>query len=883
MTHSPSVALEPLVVPGPFVSLTERLQHVVDAVPDSIALSEDGRSLTFRQLHDEIERLASRFDGSLPSGDEPVGLLLPHDLAAVVSLLAIVRLDRLFVVLDPAAPAARLVDIIEVAGIRACITTPELSGLLDGAAQDIRRIVDDGASATSSVPPAVRRGDDAAFVVFTSGSTGRPKGVVLSHLQMLNGAFVLGGAPTLVMPGDRMTLLFPMAFLGGPVSVFSALLNGAALCVFDARTSTPRAILDFVQRADITLLGFAPHLLRASVDALGSDEVLETVRQLGTGGEGIMGQDVDAFRAHLPSDAIYSSGMGSSEAPVMTSHVVTGGIPVGAGTVPAGRPAPNMEVRVVRDDGSPAEVGEIGRLMAVSRYLSLGYYRDGSIDEEEFRELPDGRRTFVLGDLGRLDADGVLSLVGRADSAVKVRGYLVDLSEVEDALRANDTVVDVLVVADVQTGSATRLIAYVAQRATAVPDSVADIRRTLRTVLPAYMVPGTIVPLTALPRNERGKVDRARLPKPAEVVVDDTGYTQHQLVVEGVWANVLGLERVPLDGDFLALGGDSLSVEEMLADIEVRYGLQLASTDLMGAPTLREFAKLVESGSAKRRSVTDVVQLRSDPSEQHVFCFAGAGALALQFLPIARHLDGWNVHGVQAHGLEHRGLPDRTLHAQARRAVADLRRVQPTGPYRLVGHSYGGLVALEASRLLREQGEEVDLFTAIDTFLPVSDGMEAAYLRLGDARTRRIPERALSAKQRLDTRLAGARERRTSVGTWLGRILKSRTAGVVRFRGQAHFDAFQRRSVRVAQHYRPQAYSGRTLVISARPESELPQDWSDLLTGEVVTASVVAEHSAILREPHASEVARILLGELGRRVGGATAAQAHETAVRNHA
>ena len=869
--------LEPLVVPGRFRSILDRLQHVAAALPDAVALADDDRSLTFRELLVEIDRVAARIARSLPSGDEPVGVLLPHEAAAVVTLFAVVRLDRLFVFLDPAAPAARLADIVQTSGIRACVTTPALAALLDGTDPAVERIVDDGAAVDLEVPVATRGDDDAAFIVFTSGSTGRPKGVIQTHVQMLNNAYLLG-EPIGVGPEDRMSLLFPMAFLGGPVSVFTSLLNGAGLAVFDARSSTPRGILDFVERARITVLGFAPHLLRASAEALRPGEVLDSVRVLSTGGEGIMGRDVEAFRAHLRPGASYLNGMGSSEASNLASWFVPGGVELAPGTVPAGRPTPNTEVWILREDGSRADVGETGQMMAVSRYLSGGYWRNESANAEKFGELPDGRRTFLLGDLGRFDEHGILTLVGRADTAVKVRGYLVDLSEVEDALRANDTIADAIVIPDTEPGGTTRLIAYIAQRATMIPDSVADIRRGLRETLPAYMVPGTIVVLAALPRNERGKVDRARLPKPVEVEVDDTGYTQHQLVVEGVWANVLGLEKVALDGDFLALGGDSLSVEEMLADIEVRYGIELASTDLMSAPTLREFAAFVEAGSAGQRAHPDLVQLRVGPADRRVFCFAGAGALALQFLPVARHLEGWAVHGVQAHGLEHRGMPDRNLQAQARRAVRDLREVQPTGPYFLVGHSYGGILALEVARRLRGLGGQVDLLTAIDTFLPASEGMEAAYLQVGGIRRDRIPQRSLSAKQRLEQRLAGARARHTTVPMWLGRVIRSGIAGVVRFRGQAHFDAFQRRAVRIAKRYRPQPYSGRTLVISARQESPLPADWSDLLTGEVLVASVVAEHSAVLREPHATDVARILLTELGRARTSAPSATAPRAA-----
>ncbi|QSB22666.1 alpha/beta fold hydrolase [Curtobacterium sp. 24E2] len=313
-------------------------------------------------------------------------------------------------------------------------------------------------------------------------------------------------------------------------------------------------------------------------------------------------------------------------------------------------------------------------------------------------------------------------LLGRSDDAVKVRGYLVEPSEVEAALRAIPEVHDAVVTAQVDPPAVTRLVAYVVGRPGQRTPAPAALRLALRDRLPEYMVPASIVPMTELPRNERGKVDRAELPGAPSIETEmvEGEYDQWELVVGQIWAEVLGLRGVHLDEDFSALGGDSLSAEEMLALVQSRLGIDLRSSDVLQHPTLRAFARRVRSGTTALPSHPDVVKVSGarESGRPPVFCFAGGGALALTFLPLSRYLPEHDVYAFQQHGLERRGVPDWSIRASARRYVALMRIVQPRGPYLLVGHSLGGLIALEIARLLTESGEQVEHVALLDTYLP---------------------------------------------------------------------------------------------------------------------------------------------------------------------
>lgn len=859
-------ALIPLTVPGGFDAFFPRLQHVAEARADAIALSGVSGTWTYRELMVRIDQIATWLQARLPEGDEPVGVMVQHDVDVVLLPLALTRLGRVWANLDPFAPPARIADIAELAGMKACVVdeahrsvVAELAGHLEIVTADVAA----DAPVDPALPMPTAAGQDPLFLVFTSGSTGKPKGVVETHIQHLTDAYVARtrwGAG----PDDRISLVFPMAFVAGPIIVWDALLNGAALHVHDARTHTPRATLDFIRREALTVICMSPHLLKALTEELADGETLDGLRIAFTGGEGIAGRDVDAFRAHAPG-VTFVNGFGSSEATSTTLYVVPPEMALDAGALPAGFVAPTRELRILGDDGAPVAPGEVGQLQVVSEYLSAGYWRNDEENAKKFGVLPDGRRTYLQGDLARLAEDGLLTLQGRSDTAIKVRGYLVDLSEIEDALRANEKISEAVVIPVVADGEQTRLNAYVAQRPAVRPDSIAELRKQLRQRLPEYMVPSSIVLLPALPRNERGKIDRMSLPAPEVEAVDDTTFTQHQLVVGGIWANVLGLDKVPLDGDFLALGGDSLSVEEMLADVGERYGLEFASTDLLASPTLREFAARVQQGSDAKAVHPDFVHLRSGDVDRKIFCFAGGGgALALQFLPLARRLEGWDVTAFQAHGLERRAVPDWSIGAHARRALEVIRHEQPHGPYRLLGHSFGGMVAYEVAQRLRADGEEVAVLGLIDTFLPESAMDELQITGQFGRLEERKPTGLLARLHRAVVPVSEASLQGTTRARAFVRLARARTAGVIRYQGQQQFDTFFYQSVLAARSYTTRPYDGRAVVIIGHGNLIAEEDWRRMLTGDVRVEHVDGEHSALMREPHVGQLAAALLQELDR-------------------
>ncbi|ROP60482.1 alpha/beta fold hydrolase [Curtobacterium sp. PhB115] len=846
---------------------------------------------------------------------KPIGIMAGQTTEAVVGILALARAGRTVVVLDDHLPPARLAHVAQLAGVDEIVADADravaaedvvadrdgrvhaLEELLERAehAADATSAADHAADATSAAEHAADAhepsghtaprpgGRDPLVLVFTSGSTGMPKGVAMTHRQQLQNAeqdaVALGTGPA-----DRLAVVLPLSFAAGFLFAFDTLLCGGTVVLLDPRDLGVERLLGRLRTDDVNTLVCTPHLLRSIVGAQtapgaqpttpAARPVLGGLRYLMTVGEPVTGTDVAAARPHLDDTTVLFNGFGSSEMGCVAYCPVLPTEPVPEGVVPAGYPLPGKSVRVVLEDGSPAGPGETGELVVVSDGMTAGYWgapektaehagttdgADGTTDDEQ--GTAPGTPTWRQGDLARLDPDGRLVLLGRSDDAVKVRGYLVEPSEVEAALRANPEVHDAVVTAQVDPPAVTRLVAYVVGRPGHRTPAPAAIRRDLRERLPEYMVPASIVPMTELPRNERGKVDRAELPGAPSVETEmvEGEYDQWELVVGQIWGEVLGLRGVHLDEDFSALGGDSLSAEEMLAIVHDRLGVDLRSSEVLEHPTLRAFARRVRNGTSALPSHPDVVKVSEarESGRPPVFCFAGGGALALTFLPLSRYLPEHDVYAFQQHALERRGLPDWNIERSARRYLALMRIVQPRGPYLLVGHSLGGLVALEVARLLTESGEQVEHVVLLDTYLPRTKS-ELARLHFGRMAPREQSKTVVRTLQRgVDRAVRRVLPAGVPYGDLFVKRLRAYSAGVLRHGGQKDFDAFFDQAEIVTRRHAPTPFHGRATYVlaDANPDAE---GWSALLRGPTETVRIAAEHTSLLREPHVADLATSL-------------------------
>jgi amino acid adenylation domain-containing protein len=655
-----------------------------------------------------------------------VALIFQRRAPLVASILGVLKAGAIYLPVDPTFPAARVGYLLKdaEAGLVLCDDkTHALARDLVATGWPLANV--DALADAPAPPPALPAvgPDTLASLFYTSGSTGEPKGVLQTHRNLLQ--YARNYVQTLrIRPADRVSLLFSYSFSGSIPDIFGTLLCGATLCPFDVKRRGPAALARWVRENEITLLHLVPTLFRHLASHVGEGEEFPALRAVDLGGEAAYAADVAACRRHFSRDCVLVHRLAATEASLITQHRVDRETPVSDGALPVGRPVDGMEIRIEGSGGEELAPGEVGEIVLRSRFLSPGYWRRPALTARAFRSDPEveGVRLYRIGDRGRLGADGVLEHLGRRNQRVKIRGFTVEIAEVEGAVRAIPGVRECAVTTRSEPGGDAMLVAFVLPRPDAAL-SESELRQSLLNSLPEYTVPARIHLVLELPLTATGKVDRKRLmaaelpeSSVAKEPLPPRNATESELA--SIWQKALGIDALGVRDDYFALGGTSLQAVSIMSQIEEQFGRDLVPSVLFRAPTIERLARLLE-----RDDLGDggslAVALRADGSGPPLFCFPGNGGEPIVFKELIRHLGGDHpCYGVQMPGLVGRQPPPRSIKDYVRPQLAAIREIQPRGPYFLTGYSFGCTVAFEIAQRLRAKGEHVALLALIDGWAP---------------------------------------------------------------------------------------------------------------------------------------------------------------------
>jgi amino acid adenylation domain-containing protein len=583
-------------------SIQARFARVVAACGDRPAIKEGATEWTYSQLDraaEGIMRAILRQAGPRP---EPIALLLGDGFTAIPAILGVLRAGKFYVALDPTAPQARQAQILRDSGARYILTERSYSGpAAEVAAGEFQVLVLDDLDPGSGDSGAAAALDPGApmGLFYTSGSTGRPKGIEISHRYALRYAWTVNHCGHLAAE-DRQGLVFSYGFAAGLGVVFSTLLNGATLCPFDLRGHNATQIAAWLLREEISFLYPSVSLFRELVNVLGPGANLPSLRRIFLAGQTVYRRDVARYQETFHPNCMLLLGFSSTEAGAITEFPILHATPLPSQVVPVGSPLPGVEVGLYDTAGQrvgPLASGEIG---VRSRYMATSYWRDSARTREKFLADPEGgdKRLFMTGDLGRLNQDGTLELMGRKDFQVKIRGYRIELAEVEAALFDLPCILQAVVVDQEAPGGEAILVAYVIPAAGASP-SQEELRLQVSQKLPAYMIPSVFAFVDHFPLTSTGKILRSALPAPPglhgtslEGMPSDG--LEHQLIP--VWEEVLGVRPIGIDDDFLNLGGDSIKALRLSHNLQTRFGKTLPMVAVLQLLTIRRMAKYLQEG-----------------------------------------------------------------------------------------------------------------------------------------------------------------------------------------------------------------------------------------------------------------------------------------------
>ncbi len=574
--------------------------------PDAVAVRFEQTGLTYRELNQRANQLGHYLRKMGVGPEVLVGIFVERSTEMLVALLGVLKAGAAYVPLDATSPSERLSFIVKDAGLSLVLTRKSLKESL--AVCDARLVCldsdwagiaqEDEANFDSEVTAA-----DLAYVVYTSGSTGRPKGVLVEHRQVSN--YIYSIRERLGLDACTSFAMVQPLTVDGPVTtIYAPLLTGGCVhLISDERVADAQALATYLHDHQIDYLKIAPSHL-ATLHQNGDPSKLMPRKVLMIGGEAPRVTFAEELRT-LAQCSIFNH-YGPTETTVgVTTYQVDGTVEDVRGvTLPIGRPLPNVQAYVLDRHMEPVPPRVAGELYIGGKNVSRGYLNSPQLTAERF--VPDpfsakiGARLYSTGDMARYLADGCLEFLGRRDQQVKVRGFRIELAEIETALREHEDVSEAVVAAHAGKNSDTHLVAYVVLAKGQTP-TAGELRAFLKEKLPEYMVPYLYLFLDKLPLTRHGKVDRLALPRPEGTERElDVPFVAPRNAVEevlcGIFAEVLNVERVGINDNFFELGGHSLLATQLVSRVRKSFQPDLALRKIFEAPTVASLAGVLVDG-----------------------------------------------------------------------------------------------------------------------------------------------------------------------------------------------------------------------------------------------------------------------------------------------
>ncbi|MFC9076531.1 amino acid adenylation domain-containing protein [Streptomyces sp. NPDC057062] len=818
--------------------------------PQAVAVVDGPTRLTYRDLDVRADRLARRLLAHGAGPERYVAVALPRTASTVVTLLAVLKAGAAYVPLDPAQPRERLAQMMRSAAPHVSLTTSDLVDrlpdadwlLLDELPQDSGPWDDTGLPAERARP------SDPAYVIHTSGSTGEPKGVVVEHRSLsLYLAWAREAYPALA--GSAL-VHSPIAFDLTVTGLWGPLTAGGEvhLVDLDALTGAARGTAAEVRKP--TFVKATPTHL--GLFALLPDECAPS-GQLVLGGELLLGAALDAWRQRNPGVTVVNE-YGPTETTVGCAEFrIEPGDTVTEGGVTIGRPIWNTQWYVLDDHLNPVPVGVTGELYIGGGLLARGYLGRPGTTSTRFVANPfgvPGERMYRTGDLVRRRPDGLLDFVGRADDQVKVRGFRVELGEIEAVLAAQPGVG--AAAATVHSGD--RLTGYVVP--TMDDLDLTGLRTRLTRLLPPYMLPSAYVILDRLPLTKNGKLDRRALPEPDRARGSGGApRTPEEEALCALFAEFLQVPSVGVDDDFFELGGHSLLAARLVARAESDHGLRLSLQDLFAAPTVAALVARL-TGPVGDGTPADLLPLRASGSGAPLFCVHPGAGIGSVYSSLLAGIDpGHPVHALQARSLTDDARTPLSVEEMAADYVDQIRAVQPAGPYHLLGWSFGAVVAHAMAIHLQARGEEVALLALLDGY-PADEGADDELTPVGSLAQLLV---SLGQTTDLDPQTPLSMDEFVRLAATEDGPLAGLPDDMVRRLGRTFVG-----HVRLAGAHTPGVFDGDAVFFTATHTSQptAADVWRTQLTGRLERHHVPCRHGDMLHPRHAAQIAAVLTERL---------------------
>jgi amino acid adenylation domain-containing protein len=829
----------------PPLALHEWFEQTARGTPNAIAVISSAQSWTYGDLENRAVALAARLQeaGSKKGTLTAIGMDRSFDMVA--GLLAILKTGGAYLPLDVSFPPERQSLILDDARPSVLLTQRDLVGMLP---QSTARTIlcDDDVEPEKDLSKVDVEPDDLAYVLYTSGSTGKPKGVEVTHRAVVNLLASMQRRPGFDA-NDRMLAVTTLTFDIAALEIFLPLVSGGRLIVADRDSAVdPNRLSKLIRDSECTEMQATPATWRMLLEANWSGQ---SGMKVLCGGEALSRDLADKLLARCHS--LWNL-YGPTETTIWsTIHKVE----PGEGPVAIGKPVANTKIFILDERGNPAAVGVPGELLIGGAGLSRGYLNRKTLTTERFvgRSVAPGERLYRTGDIARYRADGVIECLGRTDNQIKVRGFRVEVEEIEAYLQKHTNVSAAAVKAWPDASGENSLIGYIVVRREPAPSSP-ELRKYLQQSLPDYMIPPRFVMLPALPTTPNRKIDRNALPEPTGLnpnlpIVEPR--TDIEVRLAAIWKDILGVPAVSANDNFFDLGGHSLLVVHLLHRIEAEFGRVLSIASIFHTPQLHKLAALLGETTETSR-LPRLIAVQPKGSRPPIFWIDDCEAIR----PLAEALGpDQPFFNIMLGSVASTDLTPRFTDIAA--DVARILRVQARGPFILGGYCTHGLLAYEVASQLRAQGQKVELVIMLDSRHPQEF---IDYLEQRPWLAHKLNRLMYHSNEFLCLRGPSLRRH---VRNWLVGFLQRLPSGLApsRFRRPT-------REVRLdnaALDYRPLPYAGNVTLLQPRRRPDLidyRSAWKGLLQDRLVIKETSGNHETFIEYPNLSELAACINASL---------------------
>ncbi|MEO7079168.1 MAG: amino acid adenylation domain-containing protein, partial [Rhodococcus sp. (in: high G+C Gram-positive bacteria)] len=687
--------------------------------PDGIALEFRDTRISYRDLDNLSTRIARMLIDFGLGPESFVALALPRSIESVVSMWSVTKSGAAFLPVDPNYPSDRIAHMLTDSKAPIGITVAEyrdqLPDMIPWLVIDDPEFVDDAQRyPTEEVTDADRTStlqlDHPAYLIYTSGSTGRPKGVAVRHRGLAN----LEEEVTHRFHPNMKSRISHIASPSFDASIYELIMAfgvGATVVIVPPGIFGGDDLADLLEQSGVTHAFLTPAAL-SSIDG----DRLTDVGVLAVGGEACTPELVARW---APGREMFN-GYGPTETSIQAS---VGGPLVPGQVIDVGRPAIGFRYSVLDARLRPVPAGVAGELYIAGPGTARGYLSRFALTSERFVADPfgePGERMYRTGDVVRWTAGHTIEFVGRSDFQVKVRGFRIELGEIDAAVTAHDAVVFAATIGHTAPSGDTVLVSYI-RVADGHSVTTATLLEFVGESLPRHMVPTAIVVLDEIPLTPVGKLDRRALPVP-ELTGATVAYRAPSSATEAsvikVFIEILGVDTIGVDDNFFDLGGTSLVATRVVPALEIATGVRVPLQALFLDPTAAGLAARIDSAESSSSALDSafavVIPLRGQGSGTPLFCVHPGIGLSWGYSGIVRHLAADRpVYGLQLPSISEGGAFE-SIQALAHRYVEEIRKVQPSGPYNLLGWSLGGAIAHAVAVELRRGESIVESLTILD-------------------------------------------------------------------------------------------------------------------------------------------------------------------------